>query len=577
MQVDLHVGEAEVGDVVGAVDAPPQVVGKTLQAPQQQLALLVRRQFLQQRLFDQVGIDPHRADARRRRGRQHAQVVLQHQPGVEVGLERWLRRAFGVDAQRPDALHRGRCAVRPVRPWRADLQVAPGQVATEGQVQQHHHPEPHGALRQAAAVGQRQWQRRPHPGLRQGAGAAGLRLQRAEPRRGHGQLGQAVFAPVRHGELAAGDPALGVQAHHHHRHPQRPRRRQFVEVNPLAQRLGAAAGHAGRGGGQRAVVQLITAPAHRRWVVDVETTAGHRQLRRRCRTAARTTARTAPKRVTAAAALQRRQAGHHAVLRLERQPQVVGGQQLPGLVALHPRALRQVVAKPLAPAAAVARTGQAVGGTAAVQREGHAVDRRAGQPQHRRRHRQLHPGAGAGQVAGAVVRGAAVGAAQRQQVFAPISALLPAAAGAGAVPLQHQRARWLLGVEADPGEQRFAHRHRKRRGGAVEEVLVQAGHQRTAVAAAGRWFTPGRQRLALDRLRIVFVGGHRRGLAAQGVGQHRAAPAQALAQAQSARAVQPVTRQSFAKQRVDQLGEQQPRLPALQRHRHQQAHGLGGV
>ena len=212
-----------------------------------------------------------------------------------------------------------------------------------------------------------------------------------------------------------------------------------------------------------------------------------------------------------------------------------------------------------------------------MQREGHAVDRRAVQPQHRRRHRQLNPGAGAGQVAGAVVRGAAVGAAQRQQVFAPVSTLLPAATGAGAVPLQHQRARWLLGVEADPGEQRFARRHRKRRGGAVEKVLVQAGHQRTAVAAAGRWFTPGRQRLALDRLRVVLVGGHRRGLAAQGMGQHRAAPAQALAQAQRARAVQKVTRQGLAKQRGYQLGEQQARLPALQRHRHQQAHGLGGV
>ena len=73
--------------------------------------------------------------------------------------------------------------------------------------------------------------------------------------------------------------------------------------------------------------------------------------------------------------------------------------------------------------------------------------------------------------------------------------MFPARAGA---PLDHQLGRRIVGIHIDPHEQPLARRRGEGGGGALEEMLVQAGHRRLGVPATRR--RPG----AIDRQ-------HRRG------------------------------------------------------------------
>ena len=180
---------------------------------------------------------------------------------------------------------------------------------------------------------------------------------------------------------------------------------------------------------------------------------------------------------------------HHAVDALEGRPQVVVGEQGPGFVASAAGVGGQHAAEPLLRAAVRgAAAGDAPGCAAVVERERHAVGRLSGQPDEGGGHAQLDPAPGGRQLADAGM-GRGVGGAPGDEVLAPPRAVLPVAG----VPLQHQRARRLFGVEVDPGEEFAAGGHRQRLGGRFEEVLVDAGMQRRAMAAARRRRAPGRE------------------------------------------------------------------------------------
>ncbi len=359
------------------------------------------------------------------------------------------------------------------------------------------------------------------------------------------QLEQVVLAPER--ELDGRAHRAGLPRHDDG--GERARRGQFVEVDVAQQRVRRRHRDDGRAGG---VGERMPAPALRQRVIEIDAA-------RRLRAQRRLRAGADGRRARLALRRRRREAARDAAVRLERRPQVIGREQVPRLVALHDGALGQNVAEPFAPLAAVgrARTGQAVGGAAVEQRERHARGRLAGEAQLAGVHLQHHPFASRRQRAHQQVRGR-IDRPATDQVGAPDRAMLPVA---GEAPLQHQRLRRVVGVEADPDEQLLVDVDRERRGQGVEQVLVHARQQVAAMAAARRRLAPGRQALGLERERIVLVRRDAGRLAVERVRQHRGAEAQPLAQAQRARAREQVVVQRGLEQRIDHLGLQQPRFP----------------
>ena len=132
----------------------------------------------------------------------------------------------------------------------------------------------------------------------------------------------------------------------------------------------------------------------------------------------------------------------------------------------------------------VERPSRAEGGAAVEEGEGHAVERHPGEVDPAggvHRHLEPHPAAGPRNRRDAPARGRTLDA-PADATQAPVGAMFPARTG---TPLQHQLGRRIVRIDVGPHEQALARRRREGAGGILEEMLVQPGHRRLGVAAAG--------------------------------------------------------------------------------------------